>query len=54
MLAATKSKKLKLQMPRARPVESHVRCYLSFEREPPRHKAVASNLMAKEVVLATT
>jgi hypothetical protein len=32
-------------MPRACPVESHVRCYLALEREPPRLKAVASSFV---------
>ena len=30
-------------MPRACPVESHVRCYLAGNVNPPRHKAVASS-----------
>jgi len=40
-------------MPRARPVESHAPCYIAENREPPRHKAVASDRYVEVAYVAT-
>lgn len=47
MFAAKQNQNQSLQMPRARPVETHVCSYLASNVNPPRPKAVASSYRLK-------